>query len=213
MMTLTGTPTEGGHRPSINVLFRSAAQARGAGAVGVVLSGVLDDGTAGLVAIKARGGLAIVQEPTDAAYSGMPDSALANVEVDHVLPAEAIGRSLAQLLGGPAGLTCPDCGNALSLLSPAETSMHCEYGHSWSADALLTTNDHEMQVALWTAVRTLDEKTALARRMAATAEQRGNHVLGRRYRGSIEETEQAARLLHDRLTGGRSAAARKWEAG
>lgn len=211
-MMLTSTPAENGHRPAIDVLFRSAAEARGSSVAGVVLSGVLDDGTAGLTAIKSRGGLAIVQDPGDAAYRGMPDSVLANVQVDHVLPAAAIGARLGQILGAPAGLICPDCGNALSLLSPDQDRFRCHSGHSWSADALLDTADHEMQAALWTAVRTLDEKTKLARRMARTAEQRGNVELSRRYSAAADETGRAARLLRDRLTAGRSEVARDGEA-
>ncbi|MEV6283257.1 chemotaxis protein CheB [Kribbella sp. NPDC051770] len=98
---MSSGPTENGHRPAVNALFRSAALARGPLVAGIVLSGVLDDGTAGLAAIKARGGLAIVQDPDDAAYRGMPDNALAAVAVDHVLPAAAIGEQLAGLLGVP----------------------------------------------------------------------------------------------------------------
>jgi two-component system, chemotaxis family, protein-glutamate methylesterase/glutaminase len=65
--------------------------------IGVVLSGALDDGTAGLLAIKVQGGIAVVQDPDDALVTGMPKSALEYVKVDHCLPVSAIGPLLARL--------------------------------------------------------------------------------------------------------------------
>ncbi|TDU89163.1 two-component system chemotaxis response regulator CheB [Kribbella voronezhensis] len=210
-LSLSDRPAENGHRPSIDALFRSAANDRGRSAVGVVLSGVLDDGTAGLAAIKSRGGMAIVQDPADAAYPGMPDSALANVEIDQLLPAAAIGAELGQILAAPAGLVCPDCGGGLSVLTPDQSGVGCRSGHVWSADALLDTTDQPLQAALWTAVRSLDNKVELAERMAATARQRGNVALAQRYSGSMEEARAAARLLRNRLTAGESEVARDGE--
>src|SRR5204862_1495018 len=87
-----------GHRPAIDPLFRTAAYAYGPRVIGVVLSGAMDDGTAGLVAIKGQGGLAVVQDPNDAVVDAMPRNALENVEIDHVLPAAELGRLLPQLI-------------------------------------------------------------------------------------------------------------------
>jgi two-component system chemotaxis response regulator CheB len=98
---LSRGPRENNSRPSIDVLFRSAALWYGARVVGVVLSGNLDDGAAGLVAIKDRGGLAIVQDPKEAQFPGMPLAAISNSSPDHVLPAREIGALLARLAARP----------------------------------------------------------------------------------------------------------------
>jgi two-component system, chemotaxis family, protein-glutamate methylesterase/glutaminase len=232
---LSRGPTENGHRPAINALFRSAALARGPRVVGIVLSGVLDDGAAGLIAIKSRGGIAVVQDPKDAAYAGMPENALRAVAPDHVLTAAAIGKHLDGIVREPvgldvipdpppllryedaiarnqqltpadldrigrfAGLTCPDCQGSLLALEPGQDRFRCRVGHAWTADALLAVADDRMQTALWTALRTLDEKAALASQMSASARARGSHHLAVSYERTAEETGHAAAVLRQRL--------------
>jgi two-component system chemotaxis response regulator CheB len=98
---LTKGPKENRARPSVDVLFRSAAYHLGPRVVGVILSGALDDGTAGLWAIKDRGGLAIVQDPNDAQHPSMPTSALHNVAVDYTATLPEIAPILARLAGEP----------------------------------------------------------------------------------------------------------------
>ena len=93
----TRGPRENRFRPAVDPLFRSAAQAYGPRVIGVILSGGLDDGTAGLWAIKRMGGTAVVQEPEDALVASMPRSALEHVEVDHRVPVAQIAGLLDRL--------------------------------------------------------------------------------------------------------------------
>ncbi|WP_435017494.1 chemotaxis protein CheB [Tundrisphaera sp. TA3] len=97
---VTRGPKENRFRPAVDPLFRSAALAYGPRVVGVILSGWLDDGAAGLWAIKARGGVAIVQEPEEAFARSMPEAALRQSRVDHRLRAEDIAPTLAELVAG-----------------------------------------------------------------------------------------------------------------
>ncbi|QRR00661.1 chemotaxis protein CheB [Dyadobacter sandarakinus] len=100
-------PKENRFRPAVDPLFRSAAYTYGNRVIGVVLSGALDDGTAGLWTIKYRGGLTIVQDPIDAEVSSMPDSAIRQVTIDHIIPAEQMGPLLAKLVQDPANKDTP----------------------------------------------------------------------------------------------------------
>ena len=100
LMRVEHSPKEGLHRPGVDALFRSAALAYGRRVVGVVLSGMMDDGTEGLLEIKKRGGVAIIQDLCEAEYPGMPRSALDTVPVDFVLPVLGIAEKLIELAGG-----------------------------------------------------------------------------------------------------------------
>ncbi|MEF2549842.1 chemotaxis protein CheB [Aurantimonas sp. A2-1-M11] len=136
-------PKENCARPAIDPLFRSVADSHGPDAVGVILTGNLNDGTVGLYEIKRRGGIAIGQDPDDAAYPEMPRSAADHVVLDYCLPLADIPELLIKLVdrkGGkdvampkssshqdgqepeindsqtferPLTVTCPDCGGAL----------------------------------------------------------------------------------------------------
>jgi chemotaxis response regulator CheB len=105
LMRVEHSPKESIHRPSINALFRSAALAYGRRVVGVVLTGMLNDGIAGLWEVKKRGGIAIVQDPAEASYREMPQNAIDSVTVDYVLPIEGIVRKLIELAEPPADLS------------------------------------------------------------------------------------------------------------
>jgi two-component system chemotaxis response regulator CheB len=102
-MLVTKGARENRYRPAIDPLFRSAAVSHGARVIGVVLTGMLDDGTAGLIAIKKCGGATVVQDPRDAAYSGMPLSALDNADVDFCVPLAEMGPLLTSLVSRRPG--------------------------------------------------------------------------------------------------------------
>lgn len=96
-------PVENRTRPAVNALFRSAAVHCGSRTIGVVLTGLLDDGTEGLIAIKAAGGTSLVQDPRDAAWPSMPQNALMRDHVDYVLPLDRLAGQLVALVREEAG--------------------------------------------------------------------------------------------------------------
>ncbi|WP_075831613.1 chemotaxis protein CheB [Deinococcus marmoris] len=100
--SLTRGPKENRSRPAVDTLFRSAAYSAGPNVIGVVLSGLLDDGTSGLWAIKHFGGTTVVQDPLDAQFDSMPTSALNQVKIDHVVPGRELAALLVRLTAEPA---------------------------------------------------------------------------------------------------------------
>ncbi|HEX4125621.1 MAG TPA: chemotaxis protein CheB, partial [Tepidisphaeraceae bacterium] len=100
-VAVTRGPRENNARPAIDPLFRTAARHYGPTVVGVVLSGTLDDGTLGLMDIKRAGGIALVQDPAEAMFPSMPNSAIENVAVDRVLPLKEMGPLIARLAREP----------------------------------------------------------------------------------------------------------------
>lgn len=230
-IVLSEGPTENGHRPAINALFRSVALAFGQRAVSVLLSGVLDDGTLGSAAIHSRGGTTIAQSPDDALFPAMPLNAIEAGVVHHQVGAIEVGGLLKQLadrdfeeremesdarmelenriamarrfsteidaeaLGPPSGYTCPDCNGAL--ISVSEGNYRCHVGHAWTADALLRARDNEIESALWIAIRSLQEKAKLSRRLA---EQVSPGMLSERYETIADEAEHAMAVLGHRLS-------------
>jgi len=101
-MLVTKGARENRSRPGIDPLFRSAAVAYRSRVIGLVLTGYLDDGTAGMIAIKRCGGVCVVQDPLDAAYPDMPQNVLKHVQADHIVPLAGMGALLSKLVEKPA---------------------------------------------------------------------------------------------------------------
>jgi two-component system chemotaxis response regulator CheB len=239
VLSLDHGPRINGHRPAIDPLFRTLADAFGPAAGGVVLSGVLDDGTAGLLAIKRAGGTTFVQDPVEALYEMMPRTAIEVVSPDHIASAEELGRLLAAIVaapppdppadprptreehlvavdrgasddpqpGGVTGLTCPECNGAIWLDDSGPIAQFaCRTGHRFSPDSFDAAQTERVEAALWTALRTLEERAALYRRMAARSRDSGSGRSSERFALRAESAVQHALVLReviDEFDGGR----------
>jgi len=226
---LSRGPSENGHRPAVDPLFRSAAHAYGIRVIGVVLSGARDDGAAGLATINAHGGAALVQDPRDALYGSMPASALESVPSAVAATAADLGGLIAErtrddvawlddpdpqpdpveLLASTAGpepppvFNCPSCQGALYEIRSGGTMRYrCRVGHVWSGPALLDEQGAALEGALWMALRSLADKAALARRMAAAHQARGNDAGADRYTARAVEAESASKLIAELISHG-----------
>jgi len=102
-MLVTKGARENRYRPAIDPLFRSAAVAYGKGVIGIILTGDLDDGTSGMMAIKRCGGVCIAQDPTDAAHPDMPQSVITHVGADYCVPLAEMGALLEKLVTRKVG--------------------------------------------------------------------------------------------------------------
>jgi two-component system chemotaxis response regulator CheB len=228
-------PRENRSRPSVDPLMRSAAQHYGPRAIGVILSGSLDDGTAGLLALKRRGGVAIVQDPKDALFPGMPASAMSVVKVDHCLPLSSIGPTIARLVtepieetevagmssrndrlnyenraseadltaieqndkpGIPSPFACPDCGGVLwEVENGSMLRFRCRVGHAYSVESLLASQTDGLEGALWSAMRALEEKASLTRRLADRATEQAQHGAAQRFAEQSAAAEEHASTI------------------
>jgi two-component system, chemotaxis family, protein-glutamate methylesterase/glutaminase len=231
-------PRENLHRPAIDPLFRSAAAAYGPRVVGVVLTGMLDDGTAGLMTVSASGGIAVVQDPTTALYASMPTSALDQVPNARVATLQEMPALLLQLiheplpaakshptnipveakmetriaeldmseisnearLGNPSPFACPDCGGVLwEIEQDGFLRFRCRVGHAFTSKYLGVEQRNAVEVALWEAMRALEESASLYRRMAARASTTRHDLPAQLYRQRAADTEANSKILRDFL--------------
>jgi two-component system, chemotaxis family, protein-glutamate methylesterase/glutaminase len=209
-------PKENYTRPAINPLFKSAAETYGPRVIGVILTGLLDDGTAGLIEIKRRGGIGVVQDPDEAMFSSMPISALKRDHVDYSVKLSEMAKLLStlirdsefrQIAGGsmnpgdrytPTDLTCPECRGPLSERQDgALTELRCRVGHIYSLESVTAAHVETQERTLWSAVVTLEEGAELFRKTAAQSEgsQSGRLI------NQAKTREANAKLIREMLEG------------
>ena len=230
------TASENGVRPAVDPLFRSAARTYRSRVIAVVLTGTLDDGTAGMLAVKQGGGITIAQDPDEAFSPGMPRSAVNAGAIDHILPLRDIPVLLTALveehapelepvmdepylapmepdlglmplavkagdrLGEPSVFTCPEChGTLWEVDEGGVLRFRCRVGHVYSTDSMLAAQTDEVDRALWVALRTLEERAALAHKLAERGRERSQHWVDRAFTARAQETEVEASQIRELL--------------
>lgn len=237
-------PRENRHRPAIDPLFRTAARVYGPRVIGVILSGRHDDGSAGLYAVKKRGGVAIVQEPGEASWSEMPREAAAYANPQFVLSTQEIAAKLKDLArsnqeatvmaakktrvkngrkrgnskaslalelnqqnlqnaysdegeGTPSVFACPECHGVLWEVKNGDlVKFRCRVGHTYGTESLREELSEGSEAALWAAMRALEEKAAMQRRVA---EGLGDQVSSMRLRDQSAADDVNARIIRDMI--------------
>jgi two-component system, chemotaxis family, protein-glutamate methylesterase/glutaminase len=217
-------PRENRHRPAIDVLFRSAARAYRSNVIAVILSGALDDGVAGSLAVQARGGTIIVQDPAQAQTPEMPANVLRAVKTEHCLPLERIGPELVRLarngeplpehrltaaqcatlvqeeslpITEPLAYTCPDCGGSLLKVDHGESEQfRCNVGHIYSLESFSQAHSHALERALWMALQRLNEQRSIQDHLAKRAEE---PTMRLRYHENAAAAAEDMRLLKEIL--------------
>jgi two-component system, chemotaxis family, protein-glutamate methylesterase/glutaminase len=220
IMRVVDWARENGQRPSIDVLFRTAASAYGQMVCGTLLSGTLDDGVAGLREIRKAGGTTLCQDPADALFPDMPRNAINADAVDIAAPADDLATAIVECVekalahggsahqrvpitderevGAPAGLTCPDCGGSLwEAVDGEHLRFRCHTGHAYNMSTMLSAKRDGLETALWSALRIIQERINLLRRLASRAETRNDVRTIDRFSQQIEELrrqEETVRL-------------------
>jgi two-component system, chemotaxis family, protein-glutamate methylesterase/glutaminase len=225
---LSRGPKENGVRPAADPLFRTLARSWGEAAIGVVLSGALDDGSAGAAALAAAGATVVVQDPGDALVPSMPMSAIAAADPEYVVPAASLADVLAQLartpvavvegevdmsldpdpaeldepsrpVGPASGFTCPECSGALwEMRDGALVRYQCRVGHTYSEEAMVEAQGASVEAALWTALEVLEERGELMQRIAARMTDRPRTE--RRFRAAARDAADRAALIRRALS-------------
>jgi len=173
-------PKEGLQRPGINVTFRSAARSYGKRVIGVLLSGMLDDGASGLWEIARQGGVTIVQDPEEAPFPSMPVNALQDAPIDFRVRAAEMAPLLMSLVSGRAvphaveamsrqadparfsGFSCPECQGPLWEEPGESHEFRCRVGHVFPLKTLISEHTSAEERKLYAAILALEEGADLA---------------------------------------------------
>lgn len=209
-------PRENHSRPSVDVLFRSVAAALGERAIGIVLSGLLDDGAAGILALRKRGAVTIAQDPDEALHPGMPRGAIASgadlvatiAEIANVLERFARGERVLRRPVATNGsnrssltrFTCPDCHGVLAeVYEGGGMFFRCRVGHAFSTQTLHENKGSEIENALWAAAQILDEQVDLTERLARRAQHNGNDALAAKMEARAKRYRERGEIVRHAL--------------
>jgi len=236
-------PQENRFRPAIDALFRSAARAHGPRVIGVVLTGQLDDGTVGLKAIKDCGGVTVVQDPKEAEFASMPESAMRFTKIDHCVPLAEIPALLMRLIeetpgdapsevpayvevetkiaeqhmntqefldnveriGSRTTYACPLCnGSIWEIEDGPPLRFRCHVGHSFTAEYFWAEQSQNLENALWSAIRIMEEKVTFARQFAKRLRESKLAEIAERYEKSAQAIDGELSIIRDVIVGGRA---------
>lgn len=216
---LSRGPKEGLHRPSINATFRSAAACCEERVVGVLLSGLMDDGASGLWEIMHHHGVSIVQDPEEAKFPSMPMSALESVPINFKLKAREIGPRLVEIVMSPetesvrgepmvneisperfSGFTCPECRGPMFEHRKAPEEFVCRVGHIFPLRTLLEESTSTQERALYQAMVSLDEGADLAEYTARRAGEAERKQLLAEASQLRQQAQEIRRLIEERRT-------------
>jgi two-component system chemotaxis response regulator CheB len=226
---LSRGPREHFTRPAVDPLFRSAARHCGRQVIGVVLSGGGSDGAIGLAAIQDAGGLAVVEDPSDATFPDMPQTAASITRPHFLVRATEIPALLVRLLAEsvsmeasragkrtpiamdtndferPLTFSCPECGGALRLKEKDGLQEYgCHVGHRFGATELLEAQSDGIEHGIYVALRMLNEQAEFARRMIEGAREApldNGLVYWERLQVQAEEQAEALRNFLERRPG------------
>jgi two-component system, chemotaxis family, protein-glutamate methylesterase/glutaminase len=184
-------PHENGLRPSIDVLFRSAARAYGRRTVAVVLSGTRDDGVAGASAVGDRGGCVFVQDPDDAEFASLPIHTVVHDRPDRVLPLAQLAPAIAAEVR-----RLSDAADVSENGGGEMTNIEVAY-----ADGVTEAQRESVETALRTAISALQERARVNDRLAVRVGKAGAAKSRRRFEEIAEEARRQAETIHSLLAG------------